>query len=114
MEKGKLIPLISTAILVIIAMVVFTYNQKGNVSFEKLMVTYKSQKTDYSHPKVDDVIVVSNVSFWVVSTIRDTIVLNASDYLLVDGKEVTEVEVKLNKSKSVCFAEDDCIMLQLV
>ncbi|MBE6148407.1 MAG: hypothetical protein E7167_02810 [Firmicutes bacterium] len=114
MDKGKLIPLITAVVLLLVAIVVFVYNQSKDVSFDKLVVTYKAQKNEYDTVKVDDVIVVDKVSFWVVSTVKNAIVLNASDYLLVDGKNVTEIEVKLNESTNVCFTEEDCIMLQLV
>ncbi|MBQ6840704.1 MAG: hypothetical protein IJO63_01125 [Bacilli bacterium] len=114
MEKGKLIPLISAAVLAIVAVVVVINNQRNNVSFDKLIVTYKDQKNEYDTVTVDDVIVVKDVSFWVVSTVRKSIVLNSSNSLLVNGKESTEIEVNLNKATDVCFSEDDCIIMQLL
>lgn len=114
MDKGKLVPLISTIILLLVAIVVIIYNRSSEISFDKLIVTYKTQKSEYDTLTVDDVIVVKNVSFWVVSTVKNAIVLNSSDYLLVDDMETTEIEIKINESKSVCFNEDDCIMFQLI
>ena len=114
MEKGKVVPLITAVVLILVALVIFGYNQKNVSTFEKLIVTYNAQKNEYDTLHVDDVIVVEDVSFWVVSTIRNSVVLNSSDYLLVDNKEVMEIEIKINETKKACFTEDNCIMLQLV
>ena len=96
------------------AIIIFGYNQSKNTKYEKLIVTYNAQKNEYDTLTIEDVIVVSNVSFWVVSISKDAVVLNSSDNLLVENKEVTEIEVKLNEGKNVCIKENDCIMLQLV
>ena len=114
MEKGKVIPMILAAILLIVAIIIFVYNQSKDVSFDKLIVTYNGHKNEYDTLTVDDVIVVGNVSFWVVSTIKDSIVLNTSASVFIDNKEVTEIEVNLNERKNVCFKENDCIFLELV
>ncbi len=115
MDKGKLIPIASAVALAIIAIIiVFVNNQRNNVSFEKLIVTYKSQKNEYNSVRVDDVIVINNVSFWVVSTVKQSVVLNSSEDLLIDDKESNEIQVKINKATKVCFSKDDCIIMQLV
>lgn len=114
MEKGKLIPLITAIVLFIIAIFIFIYNQNKDVRFDKLIVTYKDQKNEYDTLNVDDVIVVNNVSFWVVSTIKNSIILNTSDYLKYEDKKITEIEVELNETKSICFEENDCMLLQLI
>ncbi|MBE6155268.1 MAG: hypothetical protein E7164_00750 [Firmicutes bacterium] len=114
MDRDKVIPLVTAAILLFVAVIIFGYNQNNLSAFEKLIVNYNNQKNEYENLAVDDVIVVGNVSFWVVSTIKDSIVLNTSDYLLVDNDEVTEIEVKLNETKKACFTENNCMFLQLV
>ena len=115
MDKGKLVPIVSAIALTIIAIIiVFVNNQRNNVSFEKLIVTYKSQKNEYDSVSVDDVIVVNNVSFWVVSTVKQSVVLNSSENLLVDDKETNEIQIKINKATNVCFSKDDCMIMQLV
>lgn len=114
MEKGKLIPLVLAAILFIVAIFIFINNQINSRAFEKLYVVYKAQKSEYDKVRVDDVIVVRDVSFWVVSTLKDSIVINSSGYLLENEKESTEFEIKLNESKKICFKEDDCIIFNLM
>lgn len=113
MDKGKLIPLVTAGILLLVALIIVFNNQAKSISFDKLIVNYKSQKTEYDTLNVDDVIVVDKVSFWVVSTVQNAVVMNASEYLLVDGKEVIEIELKLDETKTVCLTKDNCITFQL-
>lgn len=114
MEKGKLIPLGIATVLLIVAVGIIINNWRKNVTFDKLIVSYKSQKNEYDSIKVDDVIVVENTSFWIVSTAKNSLVLNSSDYLLDNNEEKLQFEIKLNESKRICFEEDDCIMFSLM
>jgi len=114
MEKGKLIPLGLAAVLLIVAIGIFINNWRNNKAFDKLVVSYKTQKSEYNDIRVDDVIVVGDVSFWVVSTIKDAIVLNSSGYMIENEKEALEFEIKLNESKQICFKYDDCIIFNLM
>ena len=114
MDKGKLIPLLLAAALFIVAICLFINDQKNNKKYDKLSVSYKSQKNEYADLKVDDVIVVKNISFWIVSTVNDSIVIRSSGYLTDGGKEDVEFKIELNKSKQLCFKPDDCIIFSLL
>lgn len=114
MDKGKLLPLVLAAILFIVAISIFINNQKNSKHFDKLIVSYKTQNSEYNDLHVDDVIVIDNVSFWVVSTVKDSIVLNSSSYVYQSEEEILEFEIELNKSETICLSASNCIVFSLL
>lgn len=114
MDKGKLIPLLLAGLLFLISIVLYVNNQKNNQTYSKLIVSYKTQKTEYDNLNVDDVIVVGNVSFWVVSTSKEFVVLNSSEYLFWEDSETIEFKIEMNQTNKACFNPDNCIYFNLL
>lgn len=113
MDKGKVIPLAITGVLSVIAVYLFVNFLKNNERYEKLIVSYKDIKYEYEDIVVNNVIVINNISFWIVSTNKNEIVLNSSDYLLDNGKEENVFQIKMDDTKTVCLASGDCIYFDL-
>lgn len=114
MEKGKLIPIIIAILLFILAIIIFAKNQMSNESFKKLVATYNGEKQEYSNLKVEDVIVVNNTSFWIVSIDKAVVILNSSENLENNSKKSNEFKIQLNKDNMVCFADNSCVTFKLV
>lgn len=113
MDKGKVIPISITCVLLAIGTyLVVNFIQNSKV-YEKLIVSYKDYKTEYKDIKVDNVIVVNNISFWIVSTNKNEIVISSSEYLLADNKENNRFKIKLDETKKICLASGDCIYFNL-
>lgn len=114
MKSGKVISIVISAVLLLAAIVLFINLQKNNETFSILVVNYNNEKQEYKNIAVDNVFVVNNVSFWVVSTEKDTIVLNTSDELY-DGKneKTNEFYVKLKEDSTICFDTSDCVHMNL-
>ena len=113
MAKGKMIPLIIAGILLILAVFFFIRILRNNVSFDKLIVSYNDNNEEYEKLSIDNVIVVNNTSFWIVSIEKNKIVLNASDEVTINNETVNEVSVELNKNSEVCFASNNCAIFKL-
>lgn len=114
MDKGKLIPILIAVVLGIVAVCILVRNISNNNSFEKLSFSYNANDYTYDDVKVDNVYVINNVSFWVISVEKNQVVLNSSDYLNVDGNETNEYKLQLNKETKVCFKDDSCIRFKLL
>ena len=114
MRKEKLIPLAIIAILFVIGIVIVFRGILKSKGFDKLVVTYSNHSEEYDNVNVDDVIVVNNTSFWVISITKDNIILNSSDSLENNGKETNEFKIEINKDNKVCFKDDSCILFKLV
>jgi len=113
MERGKLVPIIVASALVVVAILILVFSNKNNLVFEKLVITYGGEKNEYESVKVDDVLVVNNSSFWVVSTLKDEIVLRTNEVLLIEEKDASEVKVEMNKQTKACLAKENCIYFEL-
>ena len=114
MEKEKMIPIMIAMLLLVIAGIIFINNQRHNKSFEKLITDYNGEKHEYKDLKVEDVLVVNNTSFWIITIEKNSVVLNSSDNLISNEKESNEFKVELNKDNQVCFADETCVIFRLV
>lgn len=114
MNKGKLIPIIIIAVLaLIIVYLVCSKAILGKVkTFEHFSIEYNHEVTTYDEINVNNVIVVNNVSFWVVSVEGNKVVLNSNVNFNKDG-ESSEFAVELEKPKTVCFEENNCATFSL-
>ena len=113
MAKGKIVPLLIAGILLIIAIVFLIRIIQNSTSFDKLIVSFNGNNEEYEKLAIDNVIVVNNTSFWIVSIEKDKIVLNASDDVTINNETVNEVSVELNKNSEVCFANNSCAIFKL-
>lgn len=113
MEKGKLIPIVISILLFIVAVGIFINNKSKSDHFKELIVTYNSNTETYNNLKDNDIIKIGNTNFYIVSIQTNKVVLNTSSLLLVNNKEVSEYEIGLNNTTTICFKENDCASLTL-
>lgn len=114
MDKGKMIPLGLTFILILVAIGIFFYSHKKEDGYSKLTIKYAGQENEYNTFKVDDLITVNNTNFWVVSTEGNAIVLQSDKSLLENNEESMEFKIELNKVSTICVKDNDCIYFELV
>lgn len=112
MQKGKLFPLIVIGVLTILSICLFLSNINKNKHFSRLIVVYKNQTLEYKTLTADSVIVIDEISFWVVSKEKKSIVLKPNKALKVEGLKVNEIKIKLGEEKTICD-EDRCILMRL-
>lgn len=114
MKSGKVISVVIAGVLILVAIVLFINLQKNNDTFSILVVSYNGEKQEYKNIEVENVFVVNNVSFWIVSTGKDTIVLNSSDELYdEENNKTNEFYVKLKEDTAICFSASDCVHMNL-
>lgn len=114
MKSGRIISIAVAGVLLFAAIILFINLQKNNDTFSILVVNYNNEKQEYKNIEVENVFVVNNISFWIVSKEKDTIVLNTSDELYNEDNEKTnEFSIKLKKDSSICFDENDCVHMTL-
>lgn len=113
MNKGKVMGFIAVGLLIIAGIYATIKIINNNKTFEKMIITYKDNRQQYTDLKVDNVIVINNISFWIVSTTEDAIVLNTSEYLKQDGEEKNEFQITLEKETIACFNDSDCVYFSL-
>ena len=115
MEMKKLVPIILAIALLVIAGFLLSRNLKMNkTTYSKMVASYNNQNEEHTNLKVDDVIVINNVSFWVVAVEPNKVVLQSSVSLKDDSeKEVTEFEVKTSGDTKACFSDDSCVLFKL-
>lgn len=113
MDKGKLVPLGLTFVLILVAIGIFFFLNKKEDGYTKLSIKYVNQTSEYTSFTVDDIITVGNVNFWVVSTEGNAIVLQADEYLYENNKESMEFKIELRKVSTVCIKDNDCVYFEL-
>lgn len=113
MIKSKIIPIIIACFLVFIVFIIIGINVINDKKYEKLIISYQNENIDHTALEVDNVFVINNISFWVVSTSKNLIIVNSSENVSYNDKEINEIELKLNKSKEICFKNGTCALLEL-
>ena len=115
MEKGKIIPIVIAIVLFIGAIIIIISNiVKGKVNYDKIVFAYNNETQEYNDLAIDNVIVINNISFWIVSLDKNDVVLNAS-VSLKDGnnKETNEFKIEIGKDSTACFDNGSCVLFKL-
>lgn len=113
MIKGKLVPIIVTSVLIVCIVVILIVNSINSAHYEKLIISYQNENIDHTSLEVNNVFVINNISFWVVSTTKNQIIINSSDKVSYNNKGITEIKLELNKDKEICFEDQTCALLEL-
>lgn len=113
MDKNKVIPLAIAVILGIVAVSLFTVNIKKNKEYSKLIISYKDSDNEYTDIKLENLIVVNNVSFSIISVSKNGMVMSSSEDVEFNKKKVSELQLNAGESHKVCFADDDCAIFRL-
>lgn len=116
MDKGKMIPIIISIVLSILALVLLVNMFLGKkTTYSKLLSSYNNQNEEYKDIKIDHVYVINNVSFWIKSIEKEKIILQSSiDLKDENGKETSEFIINKNIDTKACFSNDSCVLFKLV
>lgn len=113
MVKEKIIPIVITVVLLIAIVVILIVNKNNKMEFSELNISYHNENISHTDIEIDNVFVIDNVSFWIVSKAKNEIVLNSSDDITYNNKKKNEIKLVINKAKEICFADNSCALLEL-
>ena len=115
MERGKLIPIIIAIALAFVAIGIVINNlSKGKINYSKIISSYNNETQEYNDLALDNVIVINNVSFWIVAIDKNDVVLNTNSSIKDENnKDINEVTIKVGKDTTACFDNGSCVLFKL-
>ncbi len=114
MNKQKLIPIIVGSILLVIVIILgILLLVKKNTVYNKLIVNYQDNKTEYTELNEQPTFSIGSVTFRVAGHDQKYIILASSEEVTFDKKDTNEMEIKDGNKHTICIASGECFELYL-
>lgn len=113
MDSKKLIPIILTIMLIIVALILYTGNNKKIDAYQTLNVKYQSKDYTFSSLTIDKKISFGKHDFFIISANGTELAFNTEEKIQIDKKEAEEVVIDKNEKIEVCFQDKSCATFSL-
>lgn len=115
MDRKKLLPLILALFLLVVLAILLYSKVINKYSYNKIIAIYNNQKQEQSDLNGELVLVINNVSFWIDSKNKDTLILKSSEKLNDDNDNSTDrFLISTVLDTKVCFKDESCVLFKLV
>lgn len=111
MNSKKTLPIVIMMIMLCVCAYLFFNRKKTVETFDKLQVTYNNETKDYEGT-YGEKIIIGNVELTITSVNSNEVVLIANQYILINGKESSTMEVKMG-TNDACISNNDCFVVTL-
>lgn len=112
MERGKAIPILIIAFLLVLAVYVFINNKEKFSKLTNLAVTYNNQTENYKDLTSKKEIIINDKTFFVNAVQKNYIVLSSVESYSLNGTKTSEYKISKGTS-TLCFQDNDCVTLTL-